>query len=142
MIEIRLIKQTNGKEIVKEYEEIYGSIDKLQRVFKNDPENMKLYTDLEDWEYFIKHPNEKVEDGRTLFTEEINLGSLELMLLSFIKDKNPKSIRELARLVHKDISSVQPKVKNLEKQGFITFKNGSKNRKIPTLNYDTISIKI
>lgn len=90
MIEIRVTKKTTGAKIVKEYERKYGSINKLKIIFKKDPENMKLYTDLEDWEYFLKHPQEKVEDGRTLFTEKISLKSLELMLLSFIKDKKPE----------------------------------------------------
>ncbi|MCL2115442.1 MAG: hypothetical protein FWH29_04400 [Methanobrevibacter sp.] len=36
------------------------------------------------------------------FTEDLNLGKLELKLLSMIKSENPKSIRDLALKAEKD----------------------------------------
>ncbi|KZX11662.1 HVO_A0114 family putative DNA-binding protein [Methanobrevibacter filiformis] len=63
-------------------------------------------------------------------------------LLNTIKKENPESIRELARIIDKDISTVQPKIKNLSENGFINFKEGRKNSKIPYLNYDEITIAI
>lgn len=63
-------------------------------------------------------------------------------LLNFIKTQNPQSIRELARMIQKDIKTVHPKVKNLEKEGLIEFKKGPKNKKIPVMNYDKIEISV
>ena len=42
----------------------------------------------------------------------------------------------------KDVCIIHLKIKELEKQGLIELKNGTKNSKIPYLNYDKISIAI
>jgi len=141
-MKITLIKDMTGKELIKEFEDIYGSMERLERIFKKDPENMKLYTDLDEWEYFIKHPAENVQKKHIKFTEDINLGKLELKLLSMIKSENPKSIRELAIKAEKDPSNVQNKINHLAEEGLITFEKGLKNSKKPILNYDKIEIAI
>jgi phage gp16-like protein len=82
-----LIKDMAGKDLIKEFEEIYGSIERLKRIFKKDSENMKLYTDLDEWEYFLEHPDEIVQKKHVKFTEDVNLGRLELKLLSMIKSE-------------------------------------------------------
>jgi len=142
MIALRMIREISGKEKINELEKTYGSIKNLKRLFENDNENMLLYSDLEDWEYFLKHPDETIEEGKTIFPENISLNTIELELLSFIKNKNPSSISELARLVNKEVSSVQKKVNSLEEEGLLSFETGTKNRKIPRLNYDKIEIAI
>ena len=63
-------------------------------------------------------------------------------LLNFIKNENPQSIIELVRMIHKDIKTMHPKVKNLEKEGLIEFKKGPNNKKIPVMNYDKIEISV
>ncbi|RBQ22920.1 hypothetical protein ALNOE001_13090 [Candidatus Methanobinarius endosymbioticus] len=63
-------------------------------------------------------------------------------MLNTIKQEKPQSIRELPKILHKDISSVQPKVKNLANEGLIKIKDGNKNSKIPYLNYDEINLVI
>lgn len=103
---------------------------------------MKLYSDLDDWKYFREHPNEIIEDANDVITEKLTLGKLELELLDFIKHNNPKSIRDLAKMIHKDISIVHPRVKKLEEEGLIEFKEGPKRRKIPVMNYDKIEIAV
>jgi predicted transcriptional regulator len=59
-----------------------------------------------------------------------------------IKNNKPKSVSELAKLVNKKTSTISNKVNLLEKEGLIELKEGSKNRKIPTVNYDKIEIAI
>jgi len=44
---------------------------------------------------------------------------LEIELLNLIKNEKPESIRELARMIHKDISVVHPKVKKLERKDLL-----------------------
>ena len=96
--------------------------------------NMMFFTDLGAWKYYLNHPDETIKWTTTLFTEDLVISDVEMKLLSLIKHNNPKSIRELAKLMKKDISSVQPKIKNLEKEGLLKLKDGVKNSKIPYLN--------
>ena len=142
MMKITLVKDMRGKELIKEFEDNYGSMERLKRLFKKDPENMKLYTDLDEWEYFIKHPDENVQKKHIKFTEDLNLGKLELKLLSMIKSENPKSIRDLALKAEKDPSNVGNKINHLAEEGLISFEKGLKNSKKPVLSYDKIEIAI
>jgi len=98
--------------------------------------------DLENWKYLKKNPEEEIERGEIKVTNKITLTETELEILNFIKNEKPESIRELARFLDKDIKSIHPKIKELEEEGLIELKKGSKNRKIPFLNYDEISISI
>jgi len=123
-------------------ENTYGSINRLKSVAKRNPKNMKLYTDLDEWKYFLKHPNEKVTRTKVHYTDDLNIGKIELELLNFIKNKKPRSINELSKIVGKDVSSVQRKVNKLEKEGLISFEKGLKNSKKPVLSYDKIEIAI
>jgi len=142
MIAIRMLNKTNGKGIIKKYEKEYGSIKNLKQIIKSDPENMKTTFDLEEWEYYLKHPDEEVTDGKTIYRDSSSISMLEVELMNFIKHENPKSISELSKMIHKDISTVQKKISNLEKEGFIELIEGSKNSKIPVLNFDKIEIAI
>ena len=142
MIEIKLIKTITGKELNQSYKSKYGSIQELEKELKKDENNMKLYSDLEDWKFFGKNPDEEIEDITTIITDTLTLTNLELELLNFIKNKNPKSIRELARMIHEDVSNTQRRITRLEKEGLLILKDGAKNSKIPTLNYDKIEIAI
>lgn len=142
MIAIRMIKKTNGKNIVKDYENTYGSIMNLEKILKMNPDNPKAYYDLNDWKYFQDHQDEEVNEGKTIFRDHSSISTLELELMNFIKYDNPKSIKELAGLIHKDVTTIQRKINNLEKEGLISLKEGKKNSKIPILNYDKIEIAI
>jgi len=142
MIEIRLIKEITTKQFFLEMETTYGSLDRLKRTYHRNPSNMKLYTDLDEWKYFLKHPHKKVTQTKINYTDDLNIGKIELELLNFIKNKKPRSISALASFVNKDISSVQRRVNKLEKEGLISFEKGLKNSKRPILNYDKIEIAI
>ena len=142
MIPITTIRIINGKEKIKELEGKYGSLKNLKRKYKNDTENVLLYSDLEDWKYFLKHPKEDLEEGKTIFLEDLNINKRDFELIKIIKDKKPNSISELAKLMGKEVSFVQKKVNILKKEGLIDFKYGTKNRKIPIVNYDKLEISI
>jgi predicted HTH transcriptional regulator len=142
MIIINLVRNIEAKEMIKEFIRTYGSIESLKRAFERDPENVKLHMDLGDWEYFIKNPEEIIKDGKVLMTDEINIGKLELEIINFVKNKNPKSINELSKMLKKDNSTIQRKINQLEKEGLISVELGNKNSKIPIVNYDKIEIAI
>ncbi|MDR2873588.1 MAG: MarR family transcriptional regulator [Methanobrevibacter sp.] len=94
---------------------------------------MLLHFDLEDWEYFLNRPEEELGEGKTIFIENINLGQSDLELIKSIKNKQSNSITELAKIINKDIINVQRKINTLEQKGLISFEQGTKNRKIPTI---------
>ena len=142
MIVINLVRKIKAKEMIKEFEHTYTSIESLERALKRDPENVKLDMDLGDWKYFIKNPDETIKDGKILMTDEINIGKLELEIINFVKNKKPKSINDLSKMLKKDSSTIQRKINQLEKEGLISIDLGNKNSKIPVVNYDKIEIAI
>jgi len=80
MISIKIIKKTTGKGMIQKFEKTYGSLDMLEKIVIKDSENMIAYYDLDDWKYFLKHPTEEVEDGKTIFTEDLHIGKIEKSL--------------------------------------------------------------
>lgn len=72
----------------------------------------------------------------------ISLTKLDLILLNTVKHKNPKSIRDVAKILDKNISNIQPRLKKLEEEVLIKFKEGNKNSLVPYLTYDDIKITI
>jgi predicted transcriptional regulator len=103
---------------------------------------MKMYVDLENWRYYKKNPDEMIEVTESLITNKLSLSDLDLIILNTIKHEKPKSIRDLAKKINKDVSNIQPKVKKLEEDGFIRFETGVKNSKIPYLTFDEIKLEI
>jgi len=142
MTAIRMVRKIKGKDKVKDLENQYKTIENLKRIMATDEGNMLHELDLENWEYYGANPEEYLEEGKTIFVEGISLGELELELMHLIKNKKPKSVSELAKLLNKKTSTISNKVNLLEKEGLIELKSGTKNRKIPTFNYDKIEILI
>ena len=138
---ITLIKKQTGYEFIKEMESTYKSINELEKLFERT-NNMKMYVDLENWNYYRNHLDEEIEISESLVTNKLSLSDLDLTILNVIKYDKPKSIRDLANKLGKDVSNIQPKVKKLEEDGFIKFQDGIKNSKIPYLTYDEIKVEI
>ncbi|MCL2156888.1 MAG: hypothetical protein FWH54_02570 [Methanobrevibacter sp.] len=138
---ITLTKKQKGYEVIKEFTEKYGTFEELERLYK-DTGNPLFLVDLENWDFLKNNPDETLTSGIARVTNKINVSDYELEILDFIKNKKPRSIRELARFLEKDIRIIHPKIKELEKQGLIELKEGVKNSKIPYLNYDKIEIAI
>ena len=142
MIEITLVREFKGKDLVKYFEKKYGSMDKIKRVFQRGKGNVKLELDLEDWKHYLKYPNESVKETKVLYTENPEITMKDISLISFIKNQKPQSIKELAKLANRDISTIQRKVNILKDEGLIEIKNGTKNRKVPIFNFDKMEIAI
>jgi len=138
---ITLIKRQNGTDVIKDLIQKYGSKKELERLF-NQTNNMEMLIDLENWNYFLENPNETIEKGEALVTNNINLTQLDFEVLSAIKYNDISSIRDLADKMHKDVKTIQPKVHKLSENGFIQLIDGNKNSKIPILNYDEIRLEI
>ena len=140
---ISLVKEQKGIEYVKEMEKTYNSIEEAEKLLeRTKPRNMVIYVDIENWKHLKNNPDEKIKRTTSIITNHLIIGEIEIELLNMIKHNNPQSIRELAKLIDKDISTVQPKIKSLEKEGLLELKDGVKNSKVPVFNYDKIEIAI
>lgn len=138
---ITLVKKQTGIEFIQEMEETYKSINELEKLFERT-NNMKMYVDLQNWKYYKDNLDEIIETSESLITNKLSLSDLDLIILNTIKHEKPKSIRDLANKINKDVSNIQPKVKRLEEEGFIKFETGVKNSKIPYLTFDEIKVEI
>ncbi|MBR5504265.1 MAG: hypothetical protein IKV87_07485, partial [Methanobrevibacter sp.] len=132
---ITLVKKERGIDFIKSLEKQYYSISELEKTYERTG-NMKLFVDLENWKYYLEHPDEYIEISESLVNKDIMLSEFDFDILDAIKHSKPKSIRDLARIIDKDVSNVQPKVHRLAENGFISLKKGNKNSIVPYLNYD------
>ncbi|KZX15974.1 HVO_A0114 family putative DNA-binding protein [Methanobrevibacter curvatus] len=138
---ITLIKEQTAEELIGEMENTYGSLEKLEKKAKIT-NNRLFYSDLEAWKYYLKHLDESIKETHTVVTNKIALSEFDINILNTIKTKNPESISELSRLLDKNTCTVLAKVKKLSENGFIELKDGKKNRKIPIVSFDEITIAI
>ncbi|MDP1553041.1 MAG: hypothetical protein Q8M06_08515 [Methanobacteriaceae archaeon] len=82
-MKVTLIREISGAELIHGFEKTYGSINKLEKLHQRKPENMKIYMDLDDWKYYQEHPQEIIEYSKTIITEKLTLGKLEMELLNW-----------------------------------------------------------
>ena len=93
----------------------------------------KLYGEKEDYDF------KGLASLRNLLSNE------KARILDVIKNKNPKSMYELSRILKRDFKSVSDDIKLLEKFGFIDLiqeKTGNRQRLKPVLVVDSINIEI
>ena len=119
MLEIKLVRKLKGKDLIEDFEGSYKSLDNLKKVFEKEKTNAGLDIDLNDWLYSLDNPDEVIEQEKIIYTNNKDIQTLELDLLSLIKDYKPKSIRELAGLTNRDLTTIQRKVKKLNENGLI-----------------------
>jgi|GEM_PF-6200790 hypothetical protein len=116
---VTLRRKTTGREIVARLQRIYGS---RERLYKCKEGNMQIYTDLNDYTYYTRNPEEVVEETKTLFMEKSWLDALELELLDRIKHQ--ESLEELEGRMDGDEELYQ-KLEDLKLKGLITFRGVS-----------------
>jgi len=81
---------------------------------------------------------ESVKAFRNVFTEK------RMELLHLIKENNPNSIYELAKIANRDIKSVKTDINLLTQLDLIILKNlnDARNRVMPTIDFDKIRLEI
>ena len=139
---LKLVRERKGSEFVKELTKKYRSIDDLNRLIKENPENVLYPLDLDDWLYYMAHPEDTIKTNDVIFLKDLDLKMSDLKLLDVIKKEKPNSIRNLSSIIKKDLKTVQPKVKRLENEGLLKFEHGPKNAKKPIVNFNKIEIEI
>ncbi|MBQ6218197.1 MAG: winged helix-turn-helix domain-containing protein [Methanosphaera sp.] len=137
---ISLVKRQKGKTFVENLENQYKTIENLEKIV-DKTNNMKLLVDLDNWKYYVDHSEELIEEEFTFISDDLSFNEIDYAIISIIKSEHPNSIRELSAKLNKNISTVQPHVKKLEKQGIIEFINGNKNNSIPVCDFDAIKIE-
>ena len=98
--------------------------------------------DLHDWDYFLQHPEESITNTEILYLRNGDVKLSDFEIVNVIRVAKPKSIRNLFRIMNKDLSTIQPKVKRLAEEGLIRLENGPKNSKVPIVNYNKIAIEV
>lgn len=139
---IKFVKELKGKEKIKEFEAKYGSVRKLEEFSKRNPEDPLAQLDLEDWKYLAEHPGSNVVEGELRVSGEPPLTKNELNILSAIKNQDPRSIRELARKLGKDVKNVYNSVMELSELGLVEIEKGPKRALKPRLKYNKIVVEI
>jgi DNA-binding MarR family transcriptional regulator len=140
MIPITMIRKITGKEKIKELKKEYGPIENLKQILETDAGNKLNQLDLENWEYYLDHQDEILNERKTIFVENLTLGDAEFALIHCIKKENPTSISDLAKKTNKEIKTVRRKLKLLEKAELLSIEKGLKNRKKPVVKYDALEI--
>ncbi|KZX11075.1 HVO_A0114 family putative DNA-binding protein [Methanobrevibacter curvatus] len=142
MIPVRMKRTVKGKDKIKELEKKYKKKENLEKILKTSIGNSLHQLDLDNWKYFEKHPDKELNEGTTIFIEDISFNSSDFELLHIIKNNKTSSLNDLALKMSKEVSTVQKKIKKLEKAELVSLKKGKKNCKIPVVNYDSIEIPI
>lgn len=119
----------------------YGSLSKLEELYANNKDNLKLYTDIEDWKYYSQNPEEILEDGKNVISDELMFGELELKIIETIKNKNPQSVNELSEMMGSNIGFIFPKVYQLVDYGVLELCSGYKKTLKPIFKYDLVKIE-
>lgn len=55
-----LVKKQKGTTFINEMEATYNSLEELEKLYEKTG-NMKLYVEMENWRYFLLHPDEEIE---------------------------------------------------------------------------------
>ena len=138
---IKFVRKVRAEELVKEFERKYGSLERLERYLKDHPDDYVALMDYEDWKHFLANPDVEVEEGEIVVTDVSFLTPQKLQILEAIKKYKPKSIRELAEKVGRDVKNVYLDVKELERVGLIELHNSGRAKRVE-LKYNEVVIAI
>ena len=142
MIKITLSRKLKGTKLIKDFEYEYGSLENLKKLLEKDPENVLFQLNIDDWEYYLNHPENSIKEEQIIFTEDFNLEMFDLILMDCIKQEKPKSLGELSEMVQKEVKEVCPRLEGLEKVGFVMLDKGPGDVLIPLLRFETLTIEI
>jgi len=140
-MQIKFVRKVRAEELVKEFERKYGSLERLERYLKDHPDDYVALMDYEDWKHFIANPDVEVEEGEIIVTDISFLTPQKLQILEAIKKYRPRSIRELAEKVGRDVKNVYLDVKELERVGLIELRNEGRAKRAE-LKYNEVIIAI
>jgi len=140
-MQIRFVRRIKAKDMIKEFERKYGNIEKLKRYLERNPDDYTALMDYDDWLHFLENPRIEIEEGEIIVSDISFLTPQKLQILEAVKKYKPKSIRELAEKVGRDIKNVYMDLKELEKAGLVELESSGRAKKA-SLKYNEIVIAI
>ncbi|MBO8183112.1 MAG: ArsR family transcriptional regulator [Archaeoglobus sp.] len=140
-MQIRFVRRIKAKDMIKEFERKYGSVEKLKRYIERNPDDYTALMDYEDWVHFLENPEIEIEEGEIIVSDISFLTPQKLQILEAVKKYKPKSIRELAEKVGRDIKNVYMDLKELEKAGLVELESSGRAKRA-SLKYNEIVIAI
>ncbi len=138
---IKFVRKVKAENLIKEFERKYGSLERLERYLKDHPDDYVALMDYEDWKHFLANPDIEVEEGEIIVTDISFLTPQKLQILEAIKKYKPRSIRELAEKVGRDVKNVYFDVKELERIGLIELHSDGRAKRAE-LKYNEIVISV
>lgn len=143
MIKIKLSRIIKEKNLTEEFKEEYTLIKDFGQILEKGKGNMKLESDLEDWEYFLEHHEEEYTQETIIYDEKPSFSITDLEILKLVKNEKPESITELVVIMNKDSGNIAKQVNKLKEKGLIGLEEGKiNNMETPIFNYDKIEIAI
>ncbi|HEX9429388.1 MAG TPA: hypothetical protein VF944_03350 [Candidatus Bathyarchaeia archaeon] len=125
----------------------YGSEEELRRYSKRKPKDILAAEDLEDFEYYSKHPEMQFEKIRRAVSvipvneQALSIFSPErLRLLDVLSSKQFESIRQLAGFLKRDVHNVHEDLKRFQALRVLELERGPGNSRIPRLLAQYITI--
>lgn len=140
-MQVKFVRKVKASELVKEFERKYGSLEKLKRYLEKHPDDYVALMDYEDWIHCLKNPDIEIEEGEIVVTDVSFLTPQKLQILEAVKRFKPKSIRELAEKIGRDVKNVYLDLKELERIGLIELKPHGRAKKVE-LKFNQIVIAI
>jgi DNA-binding transcriptional ArsR family regulator len=140
-MQVKFVRKVKASELVKEFERKYGSLERLKRYLDEHPDDYVALMDYEDWVHCLKNPDIEIEEGEIVVTDVSFLTPQKLQILEAVKKFKPRSIRELAEKIGRDVKNVYLDLKELERIGLIELKPHGRAKKVE-LKFNQIVIAI
>ena len=62
---IKFVRRVRAKDLIKEFERRYGSLERLKRYLESHPDDYVALMDYEDWKHLLENPDVEVEEGES-----------------------------------------------------------------------------
>ena len=140
-MQVKFVRKVKAEELIKEFERKYGSLERLKKYLEKHPDDYVALMDYEDWIHCLKNPDIEIEEGKIVVTDVSILTPQKLQILEAVKKFKPRSIRELAEKIGRDVKNVYLDLKELERIGLIELKPHGRAKKVE-LKFNQIVIAI
>lgn len=122
---ITVEREVTVEELLDDIRERYGSSEDIEQLLEEDPRDWDAKVALHDIEHYAdERPDKRIEETREIVLPEASLDELtsrrlELLLAVKRADGEVEGIRELSRLVDRDVKNVSSDVEALRTLGLL-----------------------
>mgnify|MGYP000563049977 FL=1 len=65
-MQIKFVRKVKARDMIKEFEKKYGSLEKLKRYLERNPDDYVALMDYDDWVHFLANPEIEIEEGEVI----------------------------------------------------------------------------